>query len=66
MDILITVLIGRKVGQSLGSAKYVENFKTRFQGLHVKLNTVAIFQVLHTGEFILNILLIVLIRSREF
>ena len=63
---LITVVTGRKVGQSLGSAKCVQDFKARFQELRLKLNTVAIRQVLHDGEFVLNATLIGLIRSREF
>ena len=63
---LIMALTGRTIGQSLGSAKNVEEFKARFQELRLKLNTVAMRQVLHDGEFVLNAISIVLVRSREF
>ena len=31
----------------------IEDFKTKFKELHDRLNTAAIFQVLHTGKLIL-------------
>ena len=63
---LIMALTGRTIGHSLGSAKNVEEFKARFQELRLKLNTVAMRQVLHDGEFVLNPISIELVRSREF
>ena len=63
---LIMALTGRTIGQPLGSSKNVEEFKARFQELRLKLNTVAMRQVLHDGEFVLNAISIVLVRSREF
>ena len=63
---LIKALTGRTIGQPLGSAKNVEDFKARFQELRLKLNTVAMRQVLHDGEFVLNAILIELVKSREF